>query len=58
MVEIDSFADHRCIAMAFGVLGAVRGGVVIDGAECVCQDLPRLLWEALRKLGVEMEIRE
>lgn len=53
-VTIDSYGDHR-IAMAFGVLGAVRGGVTIDGAECVSKTFPDF-WEVMKSAGGELEI--
>ena len=51
---IDSRDDHR-IAMAFGLLGAVAGETVIEGAECVSKTYPRF-WEVLRGLGVRVTI--
>lgn len=53
---IDSRDDHR-IAMAFGVLGSITGETVINGAECVSKTFPTF-WEALKKLGSEVEIYE
>ncbi len=55
-VVIDSYGDHR-IAMAFGVLGAAIGGVTITGAECVAKTFPAY-WDALKRVGVRMEIHE
>ena len=52
-VVIDSFNDHR-IAMAFGVLGAAIGGVIIDGAECVAKTFPDY-WDTLKSIGGEVE---
>ena len=46
---IDSRDDHR-IAMAFGLLGAVAGNTVIEGAECVSKTYPEF-WAQLRGLG-------
>lgn len=53
-VLIDSHGDHR-IAMAFGVLGAALGGVIVDGAECVAKTFPDF-WEVLKSAGGELEI--
>jgi 3-phosphoshikimate 1-carboxyvinyltransferase len=50
-VIIDSHNDHR-IAMAFGVLGAAVGNVIIDGAECVSKTYPNF-WDTLKDLGVD-----
>jgi len=52
-VTIDSYGDHR-IAMAFSVFGAARGGVTIDGAECVAKTFPDF-WDVLKSVGVEVE---
>jgi 5-enolpyruvylshikimate-3-phosphate synthase len=38
--------------MAFAVFGAVAGGVVIDGAECVAKTFPDF-WETLAGAGGE-----
>jgi 3-phosphoshikimate 1-carboxyvinyltransferase len=51
---VDSYNDHR-IAMAFGVLGAARGGIVIDGAECVSKTYPGF-WNSLKGIGGRLEI--
>ncbi len=53
-VLIDSHGDHR-IAMAFGVLGAALGGIIVDGAECVAKTFPDF-WEVLKSAGGELEI--
>jgi 3-phosphoshikimate 1-carboxyvinyltransferase len=50
---IDSYDDHR-IAMAFGVLGAIVGGVTINRAECVAKTFPDF-WDALKKVGGKVE---
>ena len=50
---IDSKDDHR-IAMAFGVLGSVAGGTIIDGAECVSKTFPDF-WSILKGMGVELD---
>lgn len=53
---ISSAGDHR-IAMAFGVLGAVVGDVVVEGAECVNKTYPEF-WAELQRLGVEVQLGE
>jgi 3-phosphoshikimate 1-carboxyvinyltransferase len=53
-VTIDSYGDHR-IAMAFGVIGAALGGVIIEGAECVAKTYPGF-WEAMKSVGGKLEI--
>ena len=50
---IDSRNDHR-IAMAFGVLGTVAGGTVINEAECTSKTFPDF-WEVLRSIGGEVK---
>jgi len=52
-VTIDSYGDHR-IAMAFSILGAAIGGIIIDGAECVAKTFPTF-WDTLKQVGVRME---
>jgi len=47
---IDTKGDHR-IAMAFGILGSVASGIIIDGAECVSKTFPEF-WNVVRSLGV------
>ncbi len=54
--EVLSAGDHR-IAMAFGVLGAATGGVVVHGAECVSKTYPAF-WQVLCSLGVEVTCDE
>jgi 3-phosphoshikimate 1-carboxyvinyltransferase len=45
---IDAHGDHR-VAMAFGVLGAVRGNrIMVKGAECVAVSYPRF-WDDLAR---------
>ncbi len=51
---IDSFNDHR-IAMAFGVLGAAAGDMVIDRAECVGKTYPAF-WQIFENLGGEVKL--
>jgi 3-phosphoshikimate 1-carboxyvinyltransferase len=53
---VSSAGDHR-IAMAFGVLGAVVGDLVIEGAECVSKTYPGF-WDMLVNLGVEATLDE
>ncbi len=53
---VSSAGDHR-IAMAFGVLGAVVGDVVVEGAECVNKTYPEF-WADLQRLGVEVQLDE
>jgi 3-phosphoshikimate 1-carboxyvinyltransferase len=48
-VVVNSYGDHR-VAMAFGVFGAVEGGVIVDGAECVAKTYPDF-WEILKTVG-------
>ena len=55
-VTIDSFNDHR-IAMAFSILGAALGNIVIDGAECVAKTFPTY-WDEFRKIGGEVKFDE
>ena len=52
-VVINSHGDHR-IAMAFGVLGAALGGVVIEGAECVSKTFPDF-WKSLQSVGGKLK---
>ena len=54
--RISAFNDHR-IAMAFGVLGSLSGGMTVEGAECVAKTYPGF-WDDLRGLGVEVECHE
>ncbi len=53
---VSSAGDHR-IAMAFGVLGALVGDIVVEDAECVAKTYPRF-WETMSGLGVEVEFDE
>jgi 3-phosphoshikimate 1-carboxyvinyltransferase len=55
-VVINSHDDHR-IAMAFSVLGAASGNVVIDGAECVTKTFPTY-WDEFKKIGGEVQLDE
>jgi 3-phosphoshikimate 1-carboxyvinyltransferase len=50
---IDSYNDHR-IAMAFSLMGAAAGGIIIEGAECVSKTYPEY-WDTLRSLGVKID---
>ena len=51
---IDTRGDHR-IAMAFGILGSVAGGTIIDDAECVSKTYPEF-WDILKSIGGRVEI--
>jgi len=53
---VSSAGDHR-IAMALGVLGAVVGDTVVEGAECVSKTYPEF-WADLQRLGVEVQLGE
>ena len=55
-VIINSHGDHR-IAMAFSILGAVLGNIVIDGAECVSKTFPTY-WDEFKKIGGEVKLNE
>ncbi len=50
---VDSRADHR-LAMAFGVLGAATGDMIVDGSESVAKTYPEF-WKTLGALGVKVE---
>jgi len=50
---IDAHNDHR-IAMAFSLIGVARGGITIDGAECISKTYPDY-WDVLRNLGVKID---
>jgi 3-phosphoshikimate 1-carboxyvinyltransferase len=50
---IDSKNDHR-IAMAFSLLGAAKGGITLEGAECVSKTYPGY-WDTLRRQGVKID---
>ena len=49
---VQSYNDHR-IAMAFSIIGAAKGGVAIEGAECVSKTYPGY-WDTLKDLGVRL----
>jgi 3-phosphoshikimate 1-carboxyvinyltransferase len=49
---VKSFDDHR-IAMAFSIIGASKGGLVIEGAECVAKTYPDY-WDIIKSLGVKL----
>ncbi len=51
---IDTRGDHR-IAMAFGILGSLTEGTVINDAECVSKTFPQF-WDAIKSVGSEVEI--
>lgn len=50
---LDARNDHR-IAMAFGILGIVAGGVIINNAQCVAKTYPDF-WNTLKSLGGEVK---
>ncbi len=50
---VDSFGDHR-IAMAFGVLGAVAGDIIIKDAGCVSKTYPDF-WQVFEGVGGRIE---
>jgi len=50
---IDPKSDHR-IAMAFGILGSVAGGTIINDAECVSKTFPQF-WDVLKSIGGEVK---
>lgn len=52
---IDSMSDHR-IAMAFGILGLLADGIIIEGAECVGKTYPGF-WNDLKNIGGNVEIK-
>jgi 3-phosphoshikimate 1-carboxyvinyltransferase len=49
LIQINSYGDHR-IAMAFSIIGAAQGGIVIEGAECVAKTFPEY-WKVFRSVG-------
>lgn len=51
--SINSWNDHR-IAMAFSLMGAAAGGIMIEGAETVSKTYPEY-WKTLRGLGVKLD---
>jgi 3-phosphoshikimate 1-carboxyvinyltransferase len=55
-VVLNSHDDHR-IAMAFSVLGAAYGNIVIDGAECVAKTFPTY-WDEFKNIGGEVKLNE
>jgi 3-phosphoshikimate 1-carboxyvinyltransferase len=40
--------------MAFAIWGAVKGNIIIDGAECVTKTFPDF-WEVFAKVGGKIE---
>jgi 3-phosphoshikimate 1-carboxyvinyltransferase len=52
---IDSRGDHR-LAMAFGILGTIVGGLTIDGAEGVTKTFPDF-WKTLKGIGGKIQIK-
>jgi 3-phosphoshikimate 1-carboxyvinyltransferase len=55
-IVLDSHGDHR-IAMAFSVLGAASGNIIISGAECVTKTFP-IYWDEFKKIGGEVKLDE
>lgn len=55
VIIINSHSDHR-IAMAFSILGAASGNIVIGSAECVSKTFPTY-WDELKKIGGEVELK-
>jgi 3-phosphoshikimate 1-carboxyvinyltransferase len=55
-VVINSYGDHR-MAMAFSVLGALLGNIIIDDAECVTKTFPSF-WEEFNKVGGQVTLNE
>ncbi len=53
---ISSAGDHR-IAMAFGVIGAAIGDIVVEDAGCVSKTFPGF-WDSLSSLGVKVQLDE
>ncbi|MHB8103917.1 MAG: hypothetical protein ACYDG5_00045, partial [Dehalococcoidales bacterium] len=53
-VVLNSRGDHR-LAMAFGVLGAALGDIVVDGAECVSKTFPTF-WDEFIKVGGDVTL--
>jgi 3-phosphoshikimate 1-carboxyvinyltransferase len=51
--SVNSFNDHR-IAMAFSLIGAACGNIILEGAECVSKTYPEY-WQTIRKLGVTLD---
>jgi len=47
---INPYGDHR-IAMAFSIVGAAKGGILIENAECVSKTYPDF-WTVLKNSGV------
>lgn len=55
-IVINSYGDHR-IAMAFAVLGAVLGNIIVDDAECVTKTFPSF-WDEFNKVGGQVTLNE
>jgi 3-phosphoshikimate 1-carboxyvinyltransferase len=53
---IDPKNDHR-IAMAFGLLGSLVGGTIIEQAECVDKTYPEF-WTTLKSIGGRVKLDE
>jgi 3-phosphoshikimate 1-carboxyvinyltransferase len=54
MIQLDARDDHR-LAMAFSILGIVRGNVTVTGAQCVTKSYPEF-YEDLRSMGGSFSI--
>jgi 3-phosphoshikimate 1-carboxyvinyltransferase len=52
-VALDAHEDHR-LAMAFSVLGLIRGGVKVTGADCVTKSYPNF-FNDLETLGITFQ---
>lgn len=53
---VSSAGDHR-IAMAFGLLGTVTEGTVVQDAGCVSKTYPDF-WTDIQRLGIEVQLDE
>jgi 3-phosphoshikimate 1-carboxyvinyltransferase len=51
-VSMNSNEDHR-LAMAFSLLGLLKGSVIVEGAECVSKSYPDFFRD-IQALGAEM----
>ena len=50
-VRVETYLDHR-MAMAFAILGAVRGNVVIENPDCAAKSHPGF-WVELERFAGE-----
>jgi 3-phosphoshikimate 1-carboxyvinyltransferase len=55
-IVINSYNDHR-VAMAFTIMGAALGDVIITNAECVKKTYPEF-WKAFKNIGGEFTAYE